>query len=153
MEITKKVVGLILVIGFSVIPSVTYAQPHNHATSNAISDPIQVYKEAGASAEQETKIRQLARDFEVQAKVRFERLKNLLRQMQECAYEASPDEKKVLSLQDTINQLQSEMASEKIKLMLKIRYTLNEEQRNKLVAIVRQSKESVEAPRNMPASK
>ena len=75
IELIKRICGLGLVIGFVVVSQAVYAQPNFSAPGK---DPLQVYKDAGADAEQEAKIRELAHDFEVQAKVRFERLRNKL---------------------------------------------------------------------------
>jgi Spy/CpxP family protein refolding chaperone len=105
--------------------------------SNDKKDPVLIYREAGASDEQEAKIRQYAQEYEKAARVRVERLHNLNKQMTELSYEAELDEKKITALQDEINELQSSISSERIKLMLRIRSLLSSEQKSKLVELMK----------------
>ncbi len=100
-------------------------------------DPVLIYREAGASGEQEAKIRQLAQEYEKAARVRVERLHNLNKQMTDLSYEPELDEKRILPLQDEINELQGSINSERIKLMLKIRALLSSEQKSKLVELMK----------------
>ena len=100
-------------------------------------DPVLLYREAGASDEQEAKIRQFAQEYDKAARVRVERLHNLNKQMTDLSYEAELDEKKILSLQDEINELQGSISTERIKLMLKIRSLLSSEQKEKLVELMK----------------
>lgn len=102
-------------------------------------DPVLVYREAGANAEQEVKIRRLAQDFEKSARVRIERIRNLSVLMRELSYEPEPDENKILNLQEEMNQLQATLNSDRIKLMLQIRKVLTGEQKQKLVQIMRET--------------
>jgi Spy/CpxP family protein refolding chaperone len=101
-------------------------------------DPISIYREAGATPDQLQKIRDLAKEFEQVATVKGERFKNLTKKMQELSLQPSPDEKVVLGTQDEINALMAEMANSRIKVMLKIRTILSDDQRNKLVDIMKQ---------------
>ncbi len=101
-------------------------------------DPVLIYRKAGASEEQEAKIRQLAHEYEKEGTVRFERLHNLFKQMKDLSFESDLDEKKILSLQDEINTLQNALNTDRIKLMLKIRSSLSREQKTKLVELLKE---------------
>lgn len=104
----------------------------------AETDPLDVYRECGASAEQELRIRQLASDYEKSARVRLQRIKNLQDQLKEQSFCAEVDEKKILSLQDDINSLQNGLSTDRLKLMLSIRQLLSSEQREKLVQLMKE---------------
>ncbi len=104
-------------------------------------DPVLIYREAGANEEQEAKIRQFAHDYEKSAKVKVERLHNLSKQVKDLSFEAEIDERKILTVQDEINELQTTLSTERIKLMLKIRSLLSTEQKEKLVELLK-AKES-----------
>lgn len=101
-------------------------------------DPIAVYVEAGATSEQQSKIRKLAKEFETTARVKIERASNLMKKMQQFSMEPMPDEQLVLSTQNEINSLQADMANARIRLMLAIRSVLTEEQRQRLVALLKE---------------
>lgn len=101
-------------------------------------DPIEMYVQAGASPEQQAKIRGLAKEFETGARVKIERAGNLLRKLQGFSLEPMPDEKLVLATQSEFNQLQGDIAMSRIKLMLQIRNVLNDEQRLKLVQMLKE---------------
>jgi Spy/CpxP family protein refolding chaperone len=101
-------------------------------------DPTAIYRDAGAQPEQLQKIRDVAKDFEQGALVKAERARNLLKKMQDLSLQANPDEKSVMATQEEINSLQAEMANSRLKVMLKIRAILNEEQREKLVGLMKQ---------------
>lgn len=100
-------------------------------------DPMSIYRAAGVSPEQEMRIRQLAKDFEDQARVKAKRVAGLLQEMHELSLQADPEEKSVLGKQDEINQMTSEMATDRIKLLLSIRKTLSPEQKQKLITIMK----------------
>jgi Spy/CpxP family protein refolding chaperone len=112
-------------------------------------DPVLIYREAGASEEQESKIRQIAQEFEQVAKVRVERLKNLSKQLREMSFQPAIDEVKALSLQNDINELQATLNTERIKLMLKIRSVLSQEQNEKLVSLMRERQKQDPSPREL----
>jgi len=103
-------------------------------------DPIAMYAEAGASPEQQSKIRGLAHEFEASAKVKQERAKNLMRKMQQFSLEPMPDEKTVVDTQTEINSILNDMAMARIKLMMQIRNLLTAEQRTKLVQMLKDNK-------------
>ena len=112
-------------------------------------DPVLIYREAGASEEQELKIRQIAHEFEQVAKVKVERLRNLSKQLREMSFQSAIDETKALSVQSEINELQATLNTERIKLMLKIRAVLSPEQNEKLVTLMREREKQDPNPRGL----
>lgn len=109
-------------------------------------DPVAVYVEAGINKEQEGKIRQMAKDFEDMQGVRLKLMATLLKDMRALQLEADPDEKKVLSKQDDINKVHSEMATDRVKLMLKIRGLMTPEQRQRLVQLIQERDKNPKMP-------
>lgn len=109
--------------------------------SAAETDPLAIYRDCGASGEQELKIRQLASEYEKSARVRLQRVKNIQQQLKEQSYCAELDEKKVLGLQEEINVLLSGLALDRLKLMLSIRQLLTTEQKEKLVQLMKEKNE------------
>lgn len=101
-------------------------------------DPTAIYSQAGATPDQVQKIREMAKEFEQSATVKFERAKNLTKKMQDLSMLPMPDEKTVLATQDEINTLQTDLNNSRIKLMMKIRSLLNDEQRSHLVDLMKQ---------------
>lgn len=101
-------------------------------------DPIAIYVDAGASTDQQAKIRALAKEFETTARIKVERANNLFKKMHQLSLEPMPDEKTVLATQEEINNLQADMATSRLKLMLQIRALLSDEQRQKLVALLKE---------------
>lgn len=107
------------------------------AGQGAATDPMAIYRQAGVSQEQEARIRQLAKDFEDQARVKAKRMMGLIQEMHQLSLETDPDEKAVLAKQDEINGVTGEMASDRIKLLLTIRKQLTAEQKAKLVGMMK----------------
>jgi Spy/CpxP family protein refolding chaperone len=99
-------------------------------------DPVRIYIEAGASAAQEREIRLLVRDYELAARVKIVRSKNMLQRLRKMSLEVNPDENTVIALQEEINKLQGDIQLDRIRMMLRLRYVLNEEQRAKLAELM-----------------
>jgi Spy/CpxP family protein refolding chaperone len=132
-----KFLPFVVAVGAALlVPNMVQAQ----TPTNPGQDPIALYVEAGASADQQSKIRTLAHEFETTARVRVERAANLMRKMQAFSLEPMPDEKAVLATQAEINSLQAELANARIKLMLQIRTVLSDEQRGKLVQLLKEQR-------------
>lgn len=74
----------------------------------------------------------MVRDYELLARVKIARTKNMLTRLHKMSLEITPDENTVIALQEEINKLQGEIALDRTRLMLKLRNILNEEQRTKL---------------------
>ncbi len=109
-------------------------------------DPVAVYVEAGINKEQEGKIRQLAKDFEDMQGVRLKLMATLLKDMRSLQLEADPDEKKVLAKQEDINKVHAEMATDRVKLMLKIRGIMTPEQKQRLVQLIQERDKNPKMP-------
>lgn len=105
--------------------------------TGAAADPMAIYRQAGVSQEQEMRIRQLAKEFEDQARVKAKRMMGLIQEMHNLSLEIDPDEKAVLAKQDEINGVNADMASDRIKLLLQIRKQLTAEQKQKLVGMMK----------------
>lgn len=110
--------------------------PNSPGSEMVRHDPLAIYKKAGIDADQEKKIRQFAKDFEDGQRVRLKLIANLLREMRALQMTPDPDEKKVISTQDSINKAQDEMAMERIKLVLKIRGVMSFDQKQRLVQMM-----------------
>lgn len=122
----------------------TMAQPGGQSSKSS-GDPLMLYKRAGINSEQEGEIRKLMKEFESAHRVRLKSLFGLIKKMRSLQLQPNPQEEEVLELQDEINQASGVIATERIKLMLKIRKLLNPMQRQKLVELVR-VKAGVENP-------
>lgn len=127
--------GLFILCALSLAPNMVQAQD---ATTEQRSDPMAIYREAGAGKEEQHKIREYAKDFEANQRVKLERINNMLKRMNEVSLQSDPDEKVVMSLQDEINATQAEMANARIKLMLNIRGALTAEHKVRLVELMKQ---------------
>lgn len=103
-------------------------------------DPVLVYRQAGASQQQESLIRQLAAEYEKAARVRVERIRNLSKQLTELSYNAELDDKQILALQEEMNELHARVNTDRVKLMLQIRALLSAEQKEKLVEILKEKR-------------
>ncbi len=97
------------------------------------SDPVAIYKEAGISAEQESAIRKLAQNYDQENAVKLESLAQMLQDLRDMAYQKTLNESGMLAKQEEINKLQSDMAMQRIKLVIKIRGLLTPAQNEKLV--------------------
>jgi len=112
-------------------PSAVLSQDNASPDNN---DPVAVYKEAGITAEQESTIRKLAQEYDQESAVRLQSLAQMLTELKDMAYKPVLDENAMLAKQGEINKLQSEMAIQRIKLVIKIRSLLSPAQNEKLVA-------------------
>jgi Spy/CpxP family protein refolding chaperone len=99
-------------------------------------DPLAVYQAVGASPDQMTTIKGHVDTFNNGQSQRGKALWSLMRDMHQLSLQPSPDENAVLSKQNEINQTGAAMATEKMKLMLKIRSVLTPDQRAKLVQLM-----------------
>ncbi len=115
------------------------AQGAPAGSTGGAGDPMAIYRQAGVSQEQEMRIRQLAKDFEDQARVKAKRMMGLMQEMHQLSLEADPDEKAVLGKQDEINQVTADMSNDRIKLLLTIRKQLTDAQKQKLVGMMKEA--------------
>lgn len=119
------------------------AQPGGEgaAQNQASRDPMYIYKQVGINSEQEGEIRKQVKDFESAQRVRVKLLINLVKDMRGLQLQPDPSEEEVLAKQTEINNVSSQSALERVKLMLKIRAILTPGQKQKLVDLVKSSSE------------
>ncbi len=120
-------------------PNPVQAQAESQNALTQTSDPISTYKEAGADAGQQQKIMTLANNYEKAQDEKAHELINELKHLKALSLSANLDEKTILQTQSGINKLQSEMAMDKMHLLINIRRILNQEQRNRLVEIMQRN--------------
>ncbi len=129
-SIIKRITIAAFLVTSVLIPQMVLSQ-NNTPDAN---DPVAIYKEAGISTEQENSIRKLADEYDQANGQRLQSLAQMLQQLKDMAYQAVLNESGMLAKQEEINKLQSEMALERIKLVIKIRGLLSPVQNEKLVA-------------------
>jgi Spy/CpxP family protein refolding chaperone len=122
--------------GLSPAKSGSDSDEKKHKPSTA-SDPAAIYIQAGASAEQADKIRELRKNLEKQNASKATELFALFKEMHGFTTQAELDETKILTVQEKINALQSEMGTEKTRTLISIRKILTSKQRENLVEIIR----------------
>ena len=105
-------------------------------------DPLLIYRQAGASPEQQSQIQALGDAFEKSAGPKVAQARQLLKKIQEYSLQPMPDEDAVFKTQDEINQLQMDMATSKLNLMLEIRRVLTPEQRIRLVKLMKERRDA-----------
>ncbi len=113
----------------SLIPPAVLSQ-----STGETGDPVAIYKQAGINAEQESAIRKLAQDYDQENSVKMESLAQMLQALRDMAYQKTLNASGMLAKQEEINKLQSDMALQRIKLVIKIRGLLTPTQNEKLVA-------------------
>ncbi|MFN8657682.1 MAG: periplasmic heavy metal sensor [Candidatus Obscuribacterales bacterium] len=113
--------------------------PKRTAPAGMRFDPIRIYVDAGANSGQEREMRRMVRDYELEARVKIGRSKNMLQRLHKLSLEPSPDEQTVIAMQEEINKLQGEIQLDRIRLMLRLRAILNEEQRARLAELMAQT--------------
>lgn len=103
-------------------------------SQTAENDPVAIYKQAaGINAEQESTIRKYAQEYDQENTVKLQSLSQMLQELRDMAYQKTLNESAMLAKQEEINKLQSDMALQRIKLVIKIRNLLSPEQNEKLV--------------------
>jgi hypothetical protein len=99
-------------------------------------DPIALYRQTGIDSGQEDRIRALADAYEKSEDEKAHKLIGFLNRLKSLSMVPDLDEKDVLETQASINKLQSEMALDKMHLLINIRRVLNRNQRIKLVSLI-----------------
>ena len=106
------------------------------APTRRLNDPLAIYKQAGIDQDQEQKINNLVKSFDVTLKQKANEMIELMRAMRVLSLQPEPDEKATFAKQEEINRLNNEMATERIRLMLNIRRLLTPAQKQKLVGLM-----------------
>jgi len=120
-------------------PALAQAPGGAEAGASRPQDPLSIYREAGVSTDQENQIRTMVKSFEEETTSHIEKLRGMLKEMRDLSLQPAPDEAAVLAKQDQINQTQNQIATGRIKLLLKIRAMLSKEQKQKLVDLMQHS--------------
>jgi Spy/CpxP family protein refolding chaperone len=139
----KQIIGFVVVIiGLITAPLAVLGQ--NTADAE---DPVAIYKQAGINAEQESSIRKLAQEYDQESAVKVKALTTLMHGLRELAYQPKLDASALLAKQAQINKLQSEMATDRIQMIIKIRSILTGSQNEKLASILQgKMQEEQQAP-------
>lgn len=131
--------GLLVIVAS---PGTLMAQDNAGKETSAHRDPIEIYKKAGITEQQEEKIRTLAVEFENGMAAKADQVLGLLHEMRQLSGMANLDEKRIINTQKEINRLQGEMSLERVQLLINIRRMLSAEQREKLVKQMEKSRSS-----------
>lgn len=115
-------------------------------------DPLALYKMAGINTEQEETIKSLAKDFEGTQRVRVKSLVALYQQLKQLQLQPDPPEDQAIAKQEEINKLTSDMSTDRIRLLLKVRKVLTPDQRKKLIAIMTEEPTQPKDAKETPAS-
>jgi Spy/CpxP family protein refolding chaperone len=126
--ILSVVLGLLLAS-----PYMVQAQPD---AARQKQDPFEMYRQVGASSEQIAQMKSLVEEFTEQQKVRGQGYMKLINDMQALSLQPDPDSDAVMAKQDEINKAGNEMASAKLRLMLKMRAVLTPEQKAQWVKLL-----------------
>lgn len=126
---TKLILTAVSVVALSA-PQMVLAQQSG-------TDPLALYKEAGANEEQQKKISAAAKEFQDLAQGAKKRLDGIQQRMDALQMTPLPDEKAVLENQEQLNKLIGELNIARAKMMVKARAILTPEQREKVVEIIK----------------
>jgi Spy/CpxP family protein refolding chaperone len=106
------------------------------AANGGQQNPLAIYQAAGASTDQLSKIKSMIEAFANAQQARGQAMWQLMKDMHALSLQPSPDPAAVMAKQDQINKANAEMANEKMKLMLAIRGSLSDDQKQKLVQLM-----------------
>jgi Heavy-metal resistance len=132
MAIPKVILAIVLSVGiFQLTPSMVQAQG---------ADPLSVYVQAGIDPTQHAQITELASQLEQTNIARAHEIMDLIQNLRVLSIQPDLDEKKILATQNKINDLQGAMATDRLKLNIKVRKILSPEQRVRLVSAIKQQR-------------
>ena len=101
-------------------------------------DPLAIYKATGISKEQEAKLNDMAKSFQDSLAAKAKTMAECLSDMRKYSLQPEPDRAAVLAKQGEINKINSDVASQRISLMLDMRAVLTPEQKAKFVQLLQQ---------------
>jgi Spy/CpxP family protein refolding chaperone len=136
LKIRLALVGTIISAGVA-LPALCaepQAQPAAHAPG--LRDPLAAYKAVGINKEQEAKLQTLIGDFRKLAVAKSQEMDGMMRDMRGLSIKPDPDEAAVVAKQTQLNKLNSDMAIEQVKLIVRMRKVLTPDQKKKLVALM-----------------
>ncbi len=135
--LSKGILSLSLLIAMSLLPT-SLAQPNTQQAPGGERDPLQLFKEAGIDANQETTMRNMAKEFEDKVNAKNTEARQWFSQLKDLTLQVNPDEAKYLHCQEEINKIHSEVSMMHAKFILDLRNVLNQSQKEKLIAIMQQ---------------
>jgi Spy/CpxP family protein refolding chaperone len=100
-------------------------------------DPLSIYVQAGIDPSQHAQITELGTQLEQTNIGRSHEILDLIKNLRQLSLQPDLDEKKILSTQNRINDLQAAMSIDRLKLNMKIRRLLTPDQRTKLVSLIK----------------
>ncbi len=109
-------------------------------------DPLSLYVQAGIDPSQHAQITELGTQLEQTNIGRSHEILDLINNLRQLSLQPDLDEKKILSTQNRINDLQAAMAIDRLKLNMKIRRLLTPEQRTKLVSLIKVQRATPSTP-------
>ncbi|HEY9730498.1 MAG TPA: hypothetical protein V6C89_01210 [Drouetiella sp.] len=112
----------------------------------AQADPLSVYVKAGIDGSQHAQITDLAAQLEQTNISRSHEIMDLIKEIRVLSLQPDLDEKKILTAQNKINELQGAMAIDRLKLNMKVRKLLTPEQRTRLVSIIKEQRATPSSP-------
>ncbi len=115
------------------------ATPIALSADNGI-DPFALYVQAGIDPSQHAQIAELGSQLEQTNIGRAHEIMGLIQNIRTLSLQVDLDEKKILSTQNRINELQAAMANDRLKLNLKVRRLLTPAQRAKLVSLIKEQR-------------
>lgn len=118
------------------------AQTDEKSKEAKAADPIRIYLEAGINKVQEAQIREMARAIEETNVQRAKQVLGLLKEIRALSEQTELDDKRIISDQKEVNELQGQMALDRIKLLIRIRKLLSPEQKAKLVSLMGEARKS-----------
>jgi Spy/CpxP family protein refolding chaperone len=141
----KALCCTLLAVSFSLINLLSTAAPNmvlaqDASSSQMPADPISLYKEAGIDEKQQVKVLALANQYEETEDKKAHEMIAYLKNLRALSLVPDLDEKQILETQTDINKLQSEMALDRMHLLINIRRILNHDQRIKLVQLMQQAR-------------
>ncbi len=134
---SQKLISLSLILTTSILNPALAQSPGGQAGSSG-NDPLQLFIEAGINNEQESKMRQMANQFEETVKAKNAEAGQWFTQLKQYTLEPNPDEYKYLHCQEEINKIHSEVSMLHAKFILSLRSVLTQPQKEKLVALMQQ---------------
>jgi Spy/CpxP family protein refolding chaperone len=109
-------------------------------------DRLQIYEQAGADPGQIARMKKMSQDYDMSVRPIFSNLVAATQEMHRLSLEPTLDESKILGTQEQINKAMCDMSMAKCRFLISMRQVLNDEQRRRLVEILRTRRSPAGAP-------
>ncbi len=146
---SQKLISLSLILTTSILTP-AFAQSPGGQVGGGGNDPLQLFLEAGITNDQETKMRQMANQFEETVKAKNAEAGQWFTQLKQYTLEPNPDEYKYLHCQEEINKIHSDVSMLHAKFILSLRGVLTQPQKEKLVAMMKQNLQQQQSAQSQP---